>query len=145
MSWRWVSTSEDQAYWQWVADRADVAWDPRSKGLIALRDNGDIDAGVLCDNWTRTSCTTHIAVENPMVVRAGFFQEVGRWLFEVCGMKVLVGITPSNNLEAIRFNRKLGWQEVARVPEGYDHGVDMVIQTMTPEQCRYYERCSNGR
>jgi hypothetical protein len=144
MKWRWVCTTERPEYWQWVSERSQASWEPGSKGLVAVRSDGVVGAGVLADSWTFTSCTCHIAVENPMAVRAGFLKEVARYLFDFCDRKIIVGLTPADNERALRFNRKIGWQEVCRIPEGWKPGVDFVVQTMTPEQCRYYEVKADG-
>ena len=145
MSYTFHSVLEKEAYWDWVAQRAGTVKCMNSRGFIALRDNGDIDAGVAFDNWTKTSCGTHIAIENPFVLRHGFLEEVARYVFDVCDRKIIVGFTPGDNEAALRFNRKIGWVEIARIPDGQDHGVELVIQTMRPDQCRYYRGQANGR
>ena len=140
MAWTFHSVLEKPEYWKWIAQRAQVAHSSRSRGIVAVNEEGDVDAGVAFDNWTHTSCAVHIAIENPFVIRAGFFDEVARYLFDVCERKILLGLTPGDNEQALRFNRRAGWVEVCRVPEGFNHGVDYVVQTMTPEQCRWYRR-----
>jgi len=140
MSWATHSIREKPEYWEWVASRAKVVKSQWDRGLVSVNDAGEVGGGVIFDNFTLTSCTVHIAIENPLILRAGFFNEVARFLFDVCEREVLLGITPGDNVKALRFNRHVGWEEIARIPNGQDHGVDLVIQTMRPDQCRWYRR-----
>jgi hypothetical protein len=57
----------------------------------------------------------------------------------------MIGLTPSNNTKSLKFNKKLGFVEVFRIEDGFDEGVDYVIQELRKENCRWInERCSRA-
>jgi hypothetical protein len=55
-------------------------------------------------------------------------------------IKKLIGIVNSLNEKALRYDFHLGFVEEFRMPGLHDDGGDIVILTMTPEQCRYLKK-----
>jgi len=53
--------------------------------------------------------------------------------------KKLIGIVNSKNERAMKYDLHLGFVEEYRMPGMHDDGGDIVILSMTKEQCRYLE------
>jgi len=123
--------------WAWISQKLRCHMVEDSGGIIARDHNGEYCAAVVFDSFTETSCCCHIVVENPLVIRHGFLQTAAMAVFIHGGRHVVIGITPSDNEKALRFNRKVGWQELYRVRDGYAFGVDLVVQEMRRETCRW--------
>ena len=124
--------------WKWVAERAKCSLCEDTKGIVAYL--GDkIVAIVALDSWSYNSVTIHIAVEDPYVFRHGFAEECFNYIFNTCGKGVLIGVTPANNEVALKFNRHVGLVEIYRISDGYDLGIDYVVQELRKEDCRYIE------
>jgi hypothetical protein len=47
---------------------------------------------------------------------------------------VIVGSTPGDKERALRVIRKLGWKQIARIENGYDDGIDLVISEYRIDQ-----------
>ena len=120
-----------------MKDRAKCRLGKESRGIVAIDEDGEYCAGVIFDTWSVTSGQCHVVIENPMVLRRGFLHEVFCYFFNTCGKILLVGVTPSNNDAALRFNKKIGFREVYRIPNGHDYNVAQVIQEMRKDECRY--------
>ncbi len=135
-------TTKEQ--WDWASSRANCCYCADTKGIIAVDDTGAIQAAVILDSWSENSVTSHIAIDNPLVLRHGFLEEVCNHVFNVCGRGVLIGITPSDNEAALRFNEKIGWVELYRIRDAYKVGVDYVVQEIRKETCKYL-REDNGK
>jgi GNAT superfamily N-acetyltransferase len=112
-------------------------------GILAF-DEGRLVAGALFDCWTHTSVQIHVFVTDPLALRHGFQQEVFEYLFDVCGRKMVLGVTPSNNARALKFNAHMGFREVFRVADGFAEGVDLVLSQMRREDCRWIDGQQEG-
>tara|TARA_R110000803_G_scaffold57597_1_gene115546 strand:+ start:169 stop:612 length:444 start_codon:yes stop_codon:yes gene_type:complete len=118
----------EQKEWDWIAKRAKQTQVEDSQGLVAYKDgSGDILGIVVMDNWTKSSCQVHIAIDNPFCIKAGLLSEVSYHVHVVCGRNYILGLVPANNKKAHAFDLKIGFKEIARIPDAYDEGVDYII------------------
>lgn len=105
-----------------------------TNGIVAFnRETHRTLAVLVAQEWTYTSCTVHQVILNPLVIRHGWFQEIADWLFIRAKRLALYAPVPSDNVKALKFNAKLGFKEVCRLKDAYDHGVDFVIMELRPE------------
>lgn len=108
-----------------------------TRGIVAIKDGVPVAICVL-DSWTTTLCEIHIWIANPMVLRRGFQQEVFGYVFGEADRLKIIGKTPSNNEKALKFIKHMGFQEIFRVKDGYDVGVDIVVSEINRDDCEYY-------
>lgn len=97
-------------------------------GIVARRDGQALAIAVM-DNWSFNSCLIHIWIDNPIVLRHGFADEVFRFVFD-SGREKILGLTPANNRKALKFIKHLGFKELYRIKDGYKQGVDFVLTEM---------------
>ncbi len=109
-----------------------------TKGIIAEDESGKI-AAVIMDSWSKSSCQIHICIEKMSVLRHGLLEEVARYVFDTAGRSIIIGVTPSNNEKALKFNEHIGLKEIFRIKDGYDMGIDYVITRMDRDSCRWYQ------
>ena len=124
-------------HWQWIRERARCHITLSSKGVIAIDKNGVPCAALVLDSWTPTGGQFHIAVENPMVIRHGFFHAGFRYFYQTCGKLVLTAMTPADNDRALKLAKRVGFRETHRIKDGYNYGVDMVVLEMRKEECKW--------
>ena len=122
--------------WDWVRARAHPIACEDSGGVVAYDERG-IQAICVWDSFTVDACSVHFAIDNPFVIRAGFFDEVARHLFITCGRDRIFGLVPADNEKALKLDIHMGFEEVARVPEGYAKDVDYVVLRMDKETSRW--------
>tara|TARA_R110000787_G_scaffold3980_3_gene15521 strand:- start:3166 stop:3609 length:444 start_codon:yes stop_codon:yes gene_type:complete len=124
----------DQAEWDWMAKRASPMRVEDSQGLVAYNEaTGVISGIVVMDSWTKSGCQAHIAIDNPMCIRAGLLREAFFHIHVTCDRKYVFGTVPAGNKKAYDFDLKMGFEEVARIPDGYAEGVDYIIIRMSRE------------
>ena len=128
---------KQEEHWRWASDRAGFVICADSTGIVALDDEGDPCAAIVFDSWTENSACAHIVIESRAALKAGIVQEAADYVFNTCGRKMVIGNTPSDNEAALRINRHIGFKEVARIPNCAKDNVDVVIQVMNREDCRY--------
>ena len=123
--------------WDWVWERAHPLACKDTQGIVAVNDKGSIQAVAVFDSWTPDACSVHYAIDNPIVIRRGFLNEIARHLFITCGRVRIFGLVPSNNEKALKLDLHIGFKEVARVPHGYSQGVDYIVVCMEKRDCRW--------
>lgn len=111
-----------------------------TRGITAIIDGKPVAVCVF-DNWSHNSCMIHIWIENPFVLRHGFAEEVFNFVFN-SGRTKIIGITPSENLKALKFIKNIGFVEIGRIKDGSKVGVDYVLTEMTKDKCRYLQEGS---
>lgn len=110
------------------------------RGMKDCTPLGEIKAMVGFDFWTPNSVQIHVWIGNPKNLSRRFIREVFTHLFVTCKKKLVVGVTPSDNSAALELNRRIGFIEKYRISEGWDDGVDMVLQEIRIENCRWVRR-----
>jgi hypothetical protein len=128
----------EQAEWDWVYSRARPIQCADSQGIVSYDERG-IQAVAVIDGINSDSCNVHLAIDNPLVIRAGFIHEVCRHIFETLGKARFFGLVPANNEKALKFDKHIGLTEVSRIPDGYATGVDYIVLRMDKEDCRWID------
>ena len=102
---------------------------PQFGGIVAWFWNGQsnvIMGMVGLDGWTPTSVMAHWFIRHPRCIMPLWREVV--WYLARHGRKKVIGSTPGDNVRALRmiFGR-LGFREIARIKDGWDDGIDIVI------------------
>jgi len=123
--------------WSWFAERNGNVLCSDMQGLVAFDDRG-IHAVFIMDTVSRDGCQVHFAVDNPMAIRAGFFEHIAWLVYGKNGLKRMFGLVPTDNPKALTIDAKIGFKEVCRIPDGERDGVDTVVLRLDREDCRYF-------
>jgi hypothetical protein len=92
------------------------------------------------DSWTKAGPQCHIAIDNPMCIRAGLLHRAFYYIHIFRNRPYAFGLVPSNHAKALKFDKKIGFEEVARVPDGYDDGVDYIVLRIKRENNRWISK-----
>lgn len=110
---------------------------------IGWVDNSNPDkpelTGVVCFNtFIGSTCQMHIALKGELsFVPTDLPGVVYNLAFNDLGLKKLLGVVNSKNEKAMAMNARLGYIEEHRMQGLHDDGGDIVIFSMTKEQCRF--------
>lgn len=104
------------------------------RGIKLVR-NGIVVAMAGYDHWTPNSVEMHSLIMDKKSMCRAFLRECFAFPFEKRGL--VVGVTPSDNAAALELNRKLGFKQVYTIKDGWDVGVDMILQEMRKEDCKW--------
>ncbi len=115
-----------------------------TQGIIAINGRGACVGACVMDSWSNTSVQVHIWIGNPMAIRHGFLHEIAEHVYVTCKRDVMIGIVPGDNAKALKFDKHIGFEEVARIKDGFNRGVDYVILEMRRENCRWLKE-NHGR
>lgn len=126
----------------WVCERTGGSYDPACAAAIGWEEGGELVAGTLYDMFNGRSICMHVAVEKP--VTRTFTRTCFDYPFNQLGVQKVIGLVDSTNDSALRFDRHLGFVEEARIADAGKTG-DLVLLTMTRQQCRWIQGEAHGR
>jgi hypothetical protein len=108
------------------------------RGIVAIR-KGKIGGVYMFDHWAVTTCHWHHIITDRRVLVEGLLEEAWGWVFSPKGGKrtKVFGYIPQHLEASQRLANRLGAEEVFRLKDGLCVGVDLVINEITKESCRY--------
>jgi RimJ/RimL family protein N-acetyltransferase len=121
---------EPPVIWEWMTKQTQIPWSSDLRTIAVIRDDGEIAAAVAFGSWTAESCFIHVAFDTPHSLTKGLLKATFQYPFESIGVKAIYGLTPKDLNKAIRFNKKIGFKQIAET-------VDCVLLEMRREDCRY--------
>lgn len=127
----------------WVCERTGGTFEPSTSTAIGwMQSDGTLSAGTVYDMFNGRSICMHVAAEKP--VTRNFLNTCFSYAFDQLGVQKAIGLVDSTNDAALRFDRKLGFVEEARIADAGKTG-DLVLLTMTRQQCRWIKEATHGR
>ena len=129
----------------WVCQRTGGQYFPdcgaRAIGLVR---DGNLVAGVLFEHYNGRSIAMHVAGEGRDWMTRDFLMECFRYPFVQLGVHKIIGLVDSSNRDARRLDEHLGFHMEAKIAGAAPRG-DLMVYTMTREQCRFLDRkVANG-
>ena len=125
----------EKEHWPWVYEQTEALLCLDTQGLVALVD-GELRCAVVFDTWTKNSCVGHFVFRDKRAIRS-LIEAAFDFVFNFANRGILLGITPSDNEKALKFSKGLGFQELYRVKDGMDIGIDYVVQELRRENCKW--------
>ncbi|CDN87311.1 GP68 protein [Hydrogenophaga intermedia] len=121
----------------WVAERVDLQAPWVNFEAMGLELNGELIAGVVFDSYVKDArCCMHVAGLRGTWLNRPFLRAAFDYAFGKMGCKVVIGLVNADNDAALRFDRHLGFEEVARIKDGAGD-CDLLVLAMRREQCRW--------
>lgn len=133
-----LQTQHQEILARWLCERIGYMPTPHMRCIGNVTSEGKILGVVGFDGWNGSSCQMHAAGEGNWVSR-DLIRATFDYAFNVAGLKVLLGLVPSGNDKALRFDKHVGFSEVARIKDGHPDG-DLVILELRRENCRYLRK-----
>ena len=106
---------------------------PAAQTIVCIDDN-KLLAGTVYDHYNGSTVNAHIYV-NEAPTRE-WWVAIFDYPFNVLKVRKLVGQVPSTHSAALRLDKNFGFVEEARIKDFYSEGDDLVIFTMTRDQCK---------
>jgi len=124
-----------------LAKASGCFYNPESNVVISREKDGVLLGGVIYQGYNGASVVIQVASFDPHWLDRDMLWMAFHYPFEQLGVQKLFTQTPSNNLKALDFNRKLGFKDEARIA-GVFRDADLVIRSMRREECRWLKRGS---
>ena len=119
----------EHAYVRPTADMQAILWKSPS--------TGEFEWVVAYDGFIGQCCQMHVVNLKGKPAPRKMLWACFHYPFEQADMKYVIGLVNSLNEPAMRFDKHLGFEEMARLPGAHDGGGDIVIMKMEKPQCRW--------
>lgn len=106
------------------------------KAIEAVNEEGKIMAMVGFDRCTYTAAECHYAAPNFSGMRA-LLRPMFDYIFNQVGKQLILTCIPSHSVNMINFALKLGFEQYARIQDGYKLNDDTIRLVMRKRQCRF--------
>jgi hypothetical protein len=95
-----------------------------------------IGVAVAFNNFIGKTACMHVVVQDKEVLSRHVIRQTFKYAYEACGLEFLFGLVDSTNLEAIDFDRRIGFKDIHVVLDGGVSG-DLVVLGMAKSDCRW--------
>ena len=112
-------------------------FDPTTS-CIGQEIDGEIGAVIAYTNFQEKSCCMHVAAIRSNWISKDLLWAAFDYPFNKLGVKVILAAVSSNNDEALKLDRHLGFVDKAYIEDAHIDG-DLVILAMRRENCRWID------
>ncbi|KPL28563.1 MAG: hypothetical protein AMJ72_02760 [Acidithiobacillales bacterium SM1_46] len=120
----------------WTADRLETGFYAERSTALGLVKDGKIVAGVIYENWNRSSIMAHMVVEGRLTRK--FLSAIFDYAYRTCGVNKVICPVYSDNHKSRKLVEKMGFVEEARLSDCQPNG-DIVLYTLKRVDCRFLE------
>jgi hypothetical protein len=120
--------------YDWLNERVGIPWSTDFRAIGRVVD-GKLVGVVAYNNFTGSSCQMHMAGAGPHWINRRFLRLAFALPFETWGLKVVLGVVPSGNADALVVDKKLGFIELVTIPGAHPDGALHILE-MRRENCR---------
>jgi len=131
-----IHTANQDVLASWLCKKIDYIPTPAIK-CIGNIVNGQIVGVIGYDGFNRASVHMHVAGEPGWVTKSMLFAAFD-YPFRVLKCNMVIGLVPSGNTDAIRFNTRLGFKVENELIGAHPDGA-LLLMTMRREDCRWLE------
>ena len=109
---------------------------PQLDSCISRSNDFGLMGGVIFQQYLKASVQVHVASFQPGWMSRDLLWAIFDYAFDVLGVLKIIGITPSTNPAATRFNDKIGMVEETRILDAVPGG-DFIVYSMYRSECRW--------
>lgn len=128
-------------------DRLGLHWSEDFRGVLHVPDEfsnqparmEDVAIAVAWNGFIGHTCCMHAVIQRPELVSPRIVRETFEFPFLHCGCEALLAFVDSSNDAALRFDRKLGFVDVATIPNG-GPDADLIVLRMMRADCRWLRK-----
>lgn len=129
-------TTENQEYLKAWISRVLNSKFPEDLVCIGQEIDGKIQAVVGYCGFSENHCYMHCASLTPRWISKDLLWACFDYPFNKLGLRVILATVSSNNEEALKLDRHLGFVDKAYIEDAHKDG-DLVILTMRKEECKW--------
>lgn len=128
---------------EWIQPRVPLARSLDNR-YIGWQEHGKLSAVVMFSDFHGKTCQIHVAAEGKQWMRKEFLWYTFYYPFVECDYYWLASPIRAKNLQALRLNTNLGFEEFASLKDGYAMGEDIILQRVHRDNPRVQKWLSLG-
>ena len=118
----------------WMCGELEYNPGPMAQAVCCVED-GELIAGAMYDHYNGHVVNGHIYIRG--IPLRQWFVYIFDYPFNVLKVHKIIGQVPSSHIDAIKIDKNLGFVEEARIKGYYGENDDLIIFTMTKDQCKF--------
>jgi hypothetical protein len=128
----------------WVAAKTgqDTPWG--NFYAMGIMHESSVQAGVVFNNFNESNCLVHIAIQKPTKLIIPLFCAVCDYAFNMCKLKRITGMVPTDEPEVIAFDKHLGFREEFVMKDAANNS-DMQVLVLTPTDATRWLENEHGK
>ena len=123
---------------QWVAKGINARYAPGDTAVGWLDESGQLVAGILYTDYTRSSICLTARVTNPRAVTREWLFAIFDYPFNQLCVKRITSIISTGNPVSIKTSEHLGWKRETTLADYFPDG-DGIVYIMRREDCRWLD------
>lgn len=132
-----IILDEKERVGEWVSSRTNRHAPWANYEAIGIEKDGELIAGTVFDGYVENArCSMHIATAGPGSITRTYTWMCFDYVFNQLNCEVAIGLVDADNEAALAFDKRLGFQELVRIPNGAGQ-CDLVVLTMPRKTCRW--------
>lgn len=129
--------------WGWIQQYIPMLRVEDTCGLMAIDlDKNETVGAFIVDNILYNSAQASFILKNSMVIKHGFIEECASFVFDGLGKDIIYGYVREDNTKAMRLNKRLGYKDKTRIPEGFGKDCDFIVMELHKDNCPFYKKLS---
>lgn len=142
-----MQATDRQLVHAFFLDRLGLQWSDDFRGVIYVPEEYEgqpaqmdhVAIAVAYNAFIGRTCCMHVVIQRRECMSARIVREAFEFPFRVCGCNAVLALVDSDNLAALTLDVKLGFKEIARVPNGGPEA-DLIVLQMLASECRWLSK-----
>jgi RimJ/RimL family protein N-acetyltransferase len=142
-----MSNNDPPMVHAFMHDRLGLHWSADFRGVIYVPDEyrnqvasmDHVAVAIGYNAFIGRTCCMHIVIQRPELFSPRMIREAFEFPFVVCNCEAALALVDSTNEASLSFVQKVGFKEVARIPNGGTDGDLMTLQMLRSE-CRWLNK-----
>jgi RimJ/RimL family protein N-acetyltransferase len=137
-----LETSDPGTVQAFFWDRLQIHNSQDFRGILYAPENSapifmdDVAVGISYNAFVGRTCSIHCVIQKKEFFTRRIIADAFAFPFVRCNCEAVIATIDSNNAPSLELVRRLGFKEIARVPNG-GHEADLVILQMLRGECRW--------
>jgi hypothetical protein len=139
-----IQATNREMAWEFFNARLGIHHSEDFRGVLHIPDTclgmpanmDDVAVAVAYNAFIGKTCCMHTVIQRPDLVSPRIVREAFEYPFIVAGCNAVLALVDSTNAAALKFDTKLGFKEIDRIPDGGIDG-DLVVLRMLRSECRW--------
>jgi L-amino acid N-acyltransferase YncA len=136
--------TDPTAVWQYFNEKLGLHQSGDFRGVCHLADVGPgepvsmdhVAVAVGYNGFIGRTCCMHVVIARPALFSRAILREAFEFPFLVAGLEAVLALVDSSNEAALTLDKRIGFEEIARIPNGGLDG-DLVLLRMLRNECRW--------
>lgn len=142
-----ITCTDKNRTFEFMAQKLGMQWSNDFRGAMFVPeqfrhlppDPQHVAVAIAWTGFVGRTCQLSAVIQQPQHLTKAIVREAFRFPFEVCNLLVVIALVDSLNHKSNEICRRLGFEAIARIPNGGLEG-DLIVYQMLRQNCRWLRK-----